>query len=41
MCGYSLETQRLGVERGGGGMTLPLLQYAARFNGGGQVLGCG
>ena len=41
MCGCSRDTHRLGVKGEGSGVTTPLLQYVARFDGGGEIVGFG
>ena len=43
ICGCSRNTHRLGVmlKGEGGGMTTPLLQHVARFDGGGEIVGFG
>ena len=41
MCGWSIVGTRTDwvLKEGEGGMTIPLLQYVARFNDGGEIVG--
>ena len=41
MCGCSRDTHQLGVGRGTDVMTTQMLQYVARFDGGGEIVGFG
>ena len=39
MCGRSQDTHHWVLKGEGGGTTTPLLQYVARFDGGGEIVG--